>query len=48
MTAIRLAREREPRFEYAGTRAVFDLSGTGLPYSRWVVEQIDERWYIAE
>jgi hypothetical protein len=48
MTAIRLARAREPRFEYAGTRAVFDLAGTGLPYSRWIVEQVDERWYIAE
>lgn len=48
MTAIRMAREREPRFEYAGTRAVFDLSGTGLPYRSWIVEQVDERWYIAE
>lgn len=48
ITAIKAAREREPRFEYAGTRAVFDLSGTGLPYSSWIVEQIDERWYIAE
>jgi hypothetical protein len=48
ITAIRLAREREPRFEYAGTRAVFDLGGTGLPFGSWIVEQIDERWYIAE
>jgi hypothetical protein len=48
ITAIKAAREREPRFEYAGTRAVFDLSGTGLPYGSWIVEQIDERWYIAE
>lgn len=48
MTAIRLARTREPRFEYAGTRAVFDLAGTGLPFSRWIVELVDERWYIAE
>lgn len=48
ITAIRLAREREPRYEYAGTRAVFDIAGTGLPFSRWIVEQVDERWYIAE
>lgn len=48
MTAIRMAREREPRFEYAGTRAVFDLAGTGLPYRSWIVEMVDERWYIAE
>jgi hypothetical protein len=48
LAAIRLAREREPRFEYAGTRAVFDLSGSGLPYRSWVVEQVNDRWYIAE
>jgi hypothetical protein len=48
MAAIRLARQREPRYEYAGTRAVFDLSGSGLPYTQWIVERIDERWYIAE
>lgn len=48
LAAIRLAREREPRFEYAGTRAVFDLSGSGLPYRSWIVEQVNDRWYIAE
>jgi hypothetical protein len=48
ITAIRMAREREPRLEYAGTRAVFDLSGTGLPFRSWIVEQVNERWYIAE
>jgi len=48
MAAIRLARTKAPRFEYAGTRAVFDLAGSGLPYNQWIVEQVDERWYIAE
>ena len=48
MAAIRMARERTPRYEYAGTRAVFDMTGSGLPYGQWVVEQVDERWYIAE
>lgn len=48
LTALRLASERSPRFQYAGTRAVYDLSGLGLPYPALVVEQIDERWYIAE
>ena len=43
-----MAREREPDFEYGGTRAVFDLAGSGLPYRQWVVEQVNERWYIAE
>jgi hypothetical protein len=48
MTAMRVARERAPRFEYAGTRAVFDLAGSGLPFGAWIVEQVNERWYIAE
>jgi hypothetical protein len=48
LAAIKLAREREPRMEYAGTRAVFDIAGAGLPFSRWVVELVNERWYIAE
>jgi hypothetical protein len=48
LTAIRLARERPPRFQYAGTRVVYDLSGLGLPYPTLVVEQVNERWYIAE
>jgi len=48
LTALRLARERAPRFQYAGTRAVYDLTGQGLPYPALVVEQVDKRWYIAE
>ena len=30
------------------TVTVFDLAGSGLPYSSWVVEQVNDRWYIAE
>jgi hypothetical protein len=48
LTALKLASERAPRFQYAGTRAVYDLSGQGLPYPSLTVEQVDERWYIAE
>ncbi len=48
LTAIRFAREGTPRYEYAGTRAVYDLSGQGLPYPALVLEQIEKRWYIAE
>jgi len=48
MTAIRLAREGTPEFQYGGTRAVFDLEGSGLPYRQWIVERIDDKWYIAE
>ncbi len=48
LTALKLARERAPRFQYAGTRALYDLTGMGLPYPALVVEQVDKRWYIAE
>jgi hypothetical protein len=48
LTALRLAREGTPRYEYQGTRAVYDLTGQGLPYPSLVLEQIDKRWYIAE
>jgi hypothetical protein len=49
ITAVQLARAGTPRYEYQGTRAVFDLSGQGLPYPALVLEQIDNKhWYIAE
>lgn len=48
LTALKLARERPPRFQYAGTRAIYDLTGTGLPYPALAVEQVNDRWYIAE
>jgi hypothetical protein len=48
MTALRLARQVAPRFEYAGTRAVYDLRGQGLPFDSLAVELIDKQWYIAE
>jgi hypothetical protein len=48
LAAIALARAGKPRYEYAGTRAVFDLRGQGLPFAQFVMEQVDKRWYIAE
>jgi len=48
LTALRLARQVAPRFEYAGTRAVYDLRGQGLPFDALVVELFDKQWYIAE
>jgi hypothetical protein len=49
ITAIQLARAGTPRFEYQGTRAIYDLRGQGLPYPALVLEQINKRdWYIAE
>ncbi len=48
LAAVRFAREAVPRFEYAGTRATYDLRGKGLPFNQLVVEQVERRWYIAE
>jgi hypothetical protein len=48
LAALRAARTAEPRYEYGGTRAVYDLSGQGLPFSRFAIEQVDKRWYVAE
>ena len=48
LSALQLARAATPRFEYAGTRATYDLRGKGLPYPELIVEQVDKRWYIAE
>lgn len=48
LLALRVARDLTPRYEYAGTRAVYDLRGQGLPFQQLVLEQIDKRWYIAE
>ncbi|MEP7313307.1 MAG: hypothetical protein ABI859_12040 [Pseudomonadota bacterium] len=48
LAALRGARSRTPRYEYDSTRAVYDLSGEGLPFNRFVLEQVDKRWYVAE
>ncbi len=33
LAAVRLARTGTPRYEYAGTRAIYDLRGNGLPFN---------------
>jgi hypothetical protein len=48
VAALRLVRRTPPVFEAGGDRAVYDLSGQGLPYDRYVLEQVSGRWYIAE
>jgi hypothetical protein len=45
---LEIAKGLRPQYEYSDTRAVFDVSNQGLPFDRFVVEQIDHRWYIAE
>ena len=48
VAALRLVRRTPPVFEAGGDRAVYDLSGQGLPYDRYVLEQVSGRWFIAE
>ena len=48
IAALRLVQRTPPVFEAGGERAVYDLSGQGLPYDRYVLERIERRWYIAE
>jgi len=31
-----------------GVRAVYDLSGQGLPFQVFSLEQVDRHWFIAE
>jgi hypothetical protein len=48
LSTVRIAKEMTPRVEYEGQRVVYDFSGQGLPYERFVLEQIDKKWYVAE
>jgi hypothetical protein len=45
---MRILKDLVPRFEYEGRRAVYDVSGQGLPFDTFVLEQVDKKWYIAE
>jgi hypothetical protein len=49
ITTLRIVQELQPRYDLGGARAVFDVSGQGLPYERFVLERGEnQRWYIAE
>jgi len=49
ITTLRVVQELTPRYDMGGTRAIYDVSGQGLPYERFVLERDkDMRWYIAE
>jgi len=48
LTTLRIVRGLEPRYENESQRAVYDLSGQGLPYQTFSVEQVAKRWYVAE
>ena len=49
ITTLRIVQELQPRYDMGCSRAVYDVSGQGLPYERFVLERDnDMRWYIAE
>jgi len=48
LAALQLIRQATPRFEYAGSRAIYDLSGQGLPFQSLAFELVEKQWYIAE
>jgi hypothetical protein len=48
VATVRIVKDLVPTFEYEGQRAVYDVSGQGLPFDRFVIEMVDKKWYIAE
>jgi hypothetical protein len=49
ITTLRVVQELPPRYDQGGSRAIYDVSGQGLPYNRFVLERTEDmRWYIAE
>jgi len=49
ITTLRVVQELSPKYDLGGSRAIYDVSGQGLPYDRFVLERDkDMRWYIAE
>ena len=50
ITTIRIVQELRPiRYEQSGARAIYDVSGQGLPYERFELERDkDMHWYIAD
>ena len=49
ITTLRVVQELSPKYDLGGARAIYDVSGQGLPYDRFVLERDkDMRWYIAE
>ncbi len=45
---IKTSLKLEPRYENASQRAVYDLTGEGLPFQTFTLEKVDRLWFIAE
>lgn len=48
IAALRIVHDSTPAYDRGGNRASYDLTARGLPYDRFVLERVGERWYIAE
>jgi hypothetical protein len=48
IAALRIVKRTPPRLDSDGNRAVYDVSGQGLAFDRFVLERIERRWYVAE
>jgi hypothetical protein len=48
LSTLHIVRGLEPRYANDSQRAVYDLSGQGLPYQTFTLEQVDKHWYVAE
>ncbi|HEY0767875.1 MAG TPA: hypothetical protein VGD47_07945 [Steroidobacteraceae bacterium] len=48
LATLHIVRGMDPRYEFEGQRAIYDLSGQGLPFDHFVLEQVDKHWYVAE
>jgi len=48
LATLHIVQGLEPHYEFEGQRATYDLSGQGLPFDHFVLEQVDRHWYVAE
>lgn len=48
IAGLRIVRTLAPLLELDGARASYDVSNQGLPYDHFVLEKLQDRWYIAE
>jgi hypothetical protein len=48
LSTLHIVHGLEPRYENESQRAVYDLSGQGLPFQTFSLEQVDRHWFIAE
>ncbi len=48
IAALRIVRRSAPQIDSSGGQAVYDVSGKGLPYDRFVLVKQGGQWFIAE